>query len=93
MVESIIAVFVLLVGALGVLFKQRNNARKQADDNALAASQERVRREQEQRINANQQKAREEAQHVQRENEQHQSAGTRPDRFGDSRLQQRQDNK
>lgn len=90
MVELIGGVFVLLIGALGVLFKQRNNARDEAKDAKLGQAQEKARREQEQRIAANQQKAREDAQHVQRENEQHQSAGTRPDRFGDSRLHDRQ---
>ncbi|WP_404463071.1 hypothetical protein LG331_09845 [Vreelandella aquamarina] len=88
MVEIIAGVFALLIGALGVLLKQRNSARKQADDNALAARQERARREQEQRIAANREKTREESQHVQRENDQHQSAGTRPAVFGDPRLRQ-----
>lgn len=88
MFEIIAGVIALLVGALGVLLKQRNSARKQADDNAMAARQERARREQEQRIAANREKAREESQHVQRENDQHQSAGTRPDVFGDPRLRQ-----
>lgn len=88
MLELIMAVIALMGGYIAVLLKQRNNARKQADDNALAASQERARREQEQRITANREKAREESRHVQRENDQHQSAGTRPSMFGDRRLRQ-----
>lgn len=91
MVELIGGVFVLLIGALGALFTQRNTARDEAESAKLGQAQEKARREQEQRITANQQKAREEAQHVQRENEQHQSAGTRPNAFGDSRLRDRQD--
>ncbi|RUR48809.1 hypothetical protein [Vreelandella populi] len=90
MVELIIGLFVMLIGGLGVLFTQRNTARKKADDANRTAAYERAAREMEQRINTSQQKAREEAQHVQRENEQHQSAGTRPDAFGDSRLHDRQ---
>ncbi|MGP9796183.1 hypothetical protein ACT3UJ_02310 [Halomonas sp. 86] len=88
MIELIGGIFVLLIGALGVLLKQRNNARQQAKDNAQTASVERQRREQEQRISVAKEKAREDAAHVQRENEQHKSAGTRPALFGDPRLRQ-----
>lgn len=88
MLELIMGVIALMGGYIAVLLKQRNTARKQADDNAQAASQERTRREQEQRIAANREKAREDSQHVQREHDQHKSAGTRPAMFGDPRLRQ-----
>lgn len=67
MIESIIAVFVLLIGAVGVLFTQRNTARKKADDANRAASHERAARETEQRINDAGAKARKESSEVQRE--------------------------
>ncbi|RUR52710.1 hypothetical protein [Vreelandella populi] len=67
MVEWIIGLFVMLIGALGVLFTQRNTARKKADDANRAASHERAAREIEQRINDAGAKARKESSEVQRE--------------------------
>ncbi|RUR38535.1 hypothetical protein [Vreelandella populi] len=67
MLEAIIALVVMLTGAIGVLLKQRNTARKKADDANRAASHERAAREIEQRINDAGAKARKESAETQRE--------------------------
>jgi hypothetical protein len=67
MVELIGGIFVLLLGALGVLFKQRNNARKKADTAERKAEQVTAVREKERDIDQARAEARNESQEVQRE--------------------------
>lgn len=90
MVELIAGIFVLLLGAIGVLFKQRNNARQKAGTAERKAEQVTAVREKEREIDQARASAQKSSNEVQRENEQHQSAGTRPSMFGDRRLHDRQ---
>lgn len=90
MFELIAGAFAVLITLLGVLLKQRNNARKKADTAERKAEQVAAVREKERAIDTARAEARQESNEVQRENDQHQSAGTRPSMFGDRRLHDRQ---
>lgn len=90
MFELIAGAFAVLVTVLGVLLKQRNNARKKADTAERKAEQVAAVREKERDIDQARAKAQNKANEVQRENDQHKTAGTRPSMFGDRRLHDRQ---
>ena len=62
-----VALFAILAGALGIVTKQRNHARDEAQDARLGESRERALREQETDIAESRQRAREDAANVQRE--------------------------
>lgn len=89
-----IGFLVMVIGLLGaaLLFVggQRDRAKEAASRAKAEAKSKSAVLEAERAINQARAKVRTESQGVQRENDQHQSAGTRPRMFGDSRLHDRQ---
>lgn len=85
---------VMIIGLLGAALLYTSGQRDRAKEAASRAKAEAKSKsavlEAERAIDKARASARKESQEVEHVNEQHKSAGTRPDRFGDSRLHDRQ---